>query len=90
MGAPKDLPSVGIGFQGKPIVDVRTLNLQVAETLSRAQVRDIVYSLGQDKPAWETNVLRDQIKLIVHSMTTGNVPDIKQVEAQLGMRDHAW
>ena len=85
MGAPKDLPSVGIGFQGKPIVDVRTLNLQVAETLSRAQVRDIVYSLGQDKPAWETNVLRDQIKLIVHSMTTGNVPDIKQVEAQLGI-----
>ncbi|QDZ17786.1 hypothetical protein HOP50_01g02940 [Chloropicon primus] len=82
---PKDLPTVGVGFQGKGIVDPRSLTVHNVETLSRSQIRDIIYALGQDKPAWNTVQLKEQIKGIVHALQSGSISDMKHLENQLGI-----
>jgi len=38
------------GLSGKPTIDVRELAGADVEKLSRAQLRDIMYSIGKDKP----------------------------------------
>ena len=73
------------GLSGKPTIDVRELAVADVEKLSRAQLRDIMYSIGKDKPVWDSKQLKDQIKLVVQVMKLKNPKDINSVESRLGI-----
>jgi hypothetical protein len=72
-----------IGFGGKPIIDVRSLNMAQADKLSRAQLRDIMYTLRQEKIPWDTDKLKNIVKAIVHSLVTRSGQKVERLENAL-------
>ncbi len=87
MDRPHNLPAgyCAIGFTGKPVIDVRYLNYDNVQSLSRLQLRDILYALGRDKPSWNTVTLRAQVNAVVHVLHTQDLQEMLSVESKLGI-----
>ena len=76
---------VAIGFAGKPVLDIRILTPENVATLTRPQMRDIMYSLGRQKPAWGIPALRNQVAAIIDALKNRNARDMSHLEAKFGI-----
>ena len=50
------------------------------------QMRDILFSLGDDKPSWDTQKIKGVLIAIVRSLTTNNLRDMLSLETNLGIK----
>ena len=88
-GAFSAAPTVATGFMGKPVLDIRLVKPEGLAKLTRSQMRDIMYSLGKDKPSWTREILREQMAAIVRALMTpqtfGDLSQLKAFEDELGI-----
>ena len=74
------------GFTGKPVVDIRNVPLNLIEKLSRAQMRDMLFTVGKERPSWDTQLLKTQVYSIVSSMQRGDEDQLQLLEEKFGLQ----